>query len=1153
MRQTSDAADLLQRRAADPSASVWVAASAGTGKTKVLTDRVLTLLLSGNPPSRILCLTFTRAAAAEMANRLHRELGRWATQDDAALVRSLSALLGGAPDAPQRAKARRLFAEVLDAPGGLAIETIHAFCQSLLRRFPLEAGVVPHFELMDERAMRELLVSVREEVLARARSEPHSPLAHAVAELERRVGESRFQLMLDKIAEARRRFRALAERPGGIARGLADLAGRLGIEATASEASIVEAACQETTFDGAALRAAAEAMTVSKAKGDQKAGMDLADWLAGPANRARNFSRYLRVFFTQDGDARATIMTRGLARKQPMLEAALRAECQRLDRVRGQLAAAAQLRATAATTELALEMLRAYEAQKRHRALLDYEDLIQHSLALLQRPGVAPWVLFKLDGGLDHLLVDEAQDTSPEQWSVVERLTEEFYVGAGARERIRTVFAVGDAKQSIFSFQGADPEAFLRMRRHFAERTAQAKGEWRALALETSFRSTDAVLAAVDAVFAAEDARDGVIEPGETIRHRAHRQEHAGRVELWPLVEPPREEPAEGWLLPLEQRTEAEPAQRLAIAIAATIKGWLARGERLPARGRLIQARDIMVLVRRRGSFVGALVRAMKERGVPAAGVDRMRLTEQLAVEDMMALGHLLLLPEDDLTLATVLKGPLFNFDEDRLFALAHGRERSLWLTLLARREEDPMLRAAAETLQDLMRRADFAPPYELFSMVLGALGGRRRILARLGADAADPLDEFLAAALAYERDHPPSLQGFLHWLAAGAAEVKRDLDQGVRDEVRVLTVHGSKGLEAPIVFLPDTTAMPDRIDDLQWIKGGLPLWLAKGARMVPLATAARGEAELRRDREYRRLLYVAMTRAADRLIVCGWKQRRNQSTGCWYELVRQGLATVEGVRAQTYDLAAVAGEAIGWSGAGLLLDTPQRVFPRDDEAPPSEAELSRSLPEWAQRPPPAEPKPPKPLAPSRPLGIEPALRSPLGPDLGRRFERGLLIHRLLQNLPDLAPERRRGAAMRFLALPMHALDRETQGAILDETMAVLEHPDCAPFFVPDSAAEVPVVGLIGGQALAGQIDRLVVRPDEVLILDYKSLRPAPHSIEEVPALYLDQLASYRRAVGAIYSGRRIRAAILWTDGPRLMAIDAALLDGRLTDEPQGV
>ncbi|MGH7124953.1 MAG: UvrD-helicase domain-containing protein, partial [Stellaceae bacterium] len=497
-----------------------------------------------------------------------------------------------------------------------------------------------------------------------------------------------------------------------------------------------------------------------------------------------------------------------------------------------------------------------YERHKRSRAVLDYEDLISHSVALLERAGV-PWVMFKLDGGLDHLLIDEAQDTNPEQWRVVQALTQEFFVGEGAHDRPRTVFAVGDAKQSIFSFQGADPSAFISMRAHFAERAAEAQAGWRTVALETSFRSTDAVLQAVDAVFAQAVAADGVALDGAAIRHEPHRRGHAGRVELWPLVEPADDEAPEGWTLPVVSESAREPDQRLATVIAATIKRWLDDRERLPSRDRWIRPGDIMVLVRRRTPFIAALVRALRDRSVPVAGVDRMRLTEQLAVEDMIALGNFLLLPEDDLTLATVLKGPLFGFDEERLFALAHGRESWLWRELLRRGDEHPLYAQARGMLTELLAHADFVPPYELFAEVLGTRGGRRQLLARLGPEAEDALDEFLEAALAFEADHPPSLQGFLHWLVAGEAEVKRDLDQGM-GEVRVLTVHGAKGLEAPIVILPDTTSVPNQVDPLQWVEGGLPLWLIAGAHLlVPLAGQARCDAERRRDQEYRRLLYV--------------------------------------------------------------------------------------------------------------------------------------------------------------------------------------------------------------------------------------------------------------------------------------------------------
>jgi ATP-dependent helicase/nuclease subunit A len=1138
---TASAVDTLQREAADAASSVWVAASAGTGKTKVLTDRVLSLMLGGSPPTRILCLTFTRAAAAEMANRLHERLSRWAVLPEAELCDELVALLGRVPDRNRLDHARRLFATVLDAPGGLGIETIHAFCQSLLRRFPVEAAVPAHFQLLDERAAGELLADVREEVLAAAREGSAPELATAVATLARRVGEARFWTLLDLIAAARTRFRRLTESVGGVGEILAKLARPLDLTPTATEAAAIAEACDEQAFDGEALRRAAEAMLASQAPTDRDRGATLADWLGEPDRRIERFAAHCEIFFTKEGVARARLLSKSLATSSPAVLASLEDEMRRLDVVRARCAAAALFETTAAVTHLAIAMLRSYERLKRSRAVLDYEDLIARSVELLERPGVAPWVLFKLDGGLDHLLIDEAQDTNPEQWRVVQALTQEFFTGEGAHDRPRTVFAVGDAKQSIFSFQGADPGAFIGMRGHFAERATQAQGGWRTVALETSFRSTDAVLQAIDAVFSQPAAADGVALDGAAIRHEPHRRKHAGRVELWPLVEPTSDASPGGWVMPVAPEPVREPEQRLATLIAATIRRWLDDRERLPARDRRIRPGDIMVLVRRRTPFIAALVRALRDRAVPVAGVDRMRLTEQLAVEDMIALANFLLLPEDDLTLATVLKGPLFGFDEDRLFALAHGRNGRLWHELLRRGDEHPLHAQARGTLTELLSRADFAPPYELFAEVLGALGGRRRLLARLGPEAEDALDEFLEAALAFEADHPPSLQAFLHWLVAGETEVKRDLDRGM-GEVRVLTVHGAKGLEAPIVILPDTISVPNQVDALQWVEGGLPLWLIAGAHTtVPLAAQARGDAERRRDQEYRRLLYVAMTRAEDRLYVCGWRPNKPVSSGCWYELVRQGLAGAAGVRAEPMDFTSLAG-ADGWAGEGLVLDTPQRVAGVADRAPVDRSELQEALPAWAQVRPPPEPMPPRPLAPSRPVAIEPTVRSPLGEDQGAAYQRGRLIHRLLQSLPELPHERRAAAAERFLSLPVHGLAAEARAAIAAETLSVLQEPEFAPIFGPGSRAEVPVVGLIGDRALSGQIDRIVVTEDTVLVVDYKTLRPAPASEAEIPALYLDQLAAYVAAVQAIYPGKSVRAALLWTDGPRLMSVSAERL-----------
>ncbi|HJU19721.1 MAG TPA: UvrD-helicase domain-containing protein, partial [Stellaceae bacterium] len=680
--------------------------------------------------------------------------------------------------------------------------------------------------------------------------------------------------------------------------------------------------CAGGDLDG--LRAAAAALAAGSAT-DSGRGTIIARWCEAAEARSDLIDFYAAAFLTDKGEIRKTLITKAAAAAAECKAAAiLAAEAERVKTFLEARAAGEVLAATTALVDLGAALLDRYDRQKRREGRLDYDDLVLKTLDLLQAQGVAPWVLYKLDGGIDHILIDEAQDTNPEQWRIVAALAEEFFAGEDPRGRKRTVFAVGDAKQSIYGFQRTDPQAFLDMRQHFEWRVNAARQQWLTLPLELSFRSAAPVLAAVDAIFRQPQAQDGVVLDGAEIRHLAARSGQAGLVELWPPIAPdPEEEPQ----LPFARQRLLPPSARLAAAIAATIRRWLDTGERLPARDREIRPGDVMVLVRRRNAFLGELLRALKQRQIPVAGADRLVLTQQLAVQDLIALGRFLLLPEDDLNLATVLKGPLFGIDEESLFDLAHGRgAESLWSRLRARAAADPRLREIAERLSALLARADFVPPYELYAEILGAGGGRRAVLERLGPEAADPVEEFLSLALAYEREHVPSLQGFLHWLATGETEVKRDFAARERDEVRILTVHGAKGLEAPIVFLPDTMQVPSPRADLVWTrKEGVPLWRPRGNLSVPSHDREREALRRREMQEYRRLLYVALTRAQDRLYVCGWETQKKAPEYCWYALCRAGLKTI----AAPFDFD--AGDLLGrdgWRGTGFVLTGGQSAVP---------------------------------------------------------------------------------------------------------------------------------------------------------------------------------------------------------------------------------
>jgi len=1127
----------LQRQvtAADPERSVWVSANAGTGKTWVLINRILRLLLAGVEPTRILCLTFTKAAAAEMANRLNERLGKWSVMSGPDLVRDLENLTLGTPDDETLTTARRLFAMTLDTPGGLKIRTIHSFCESLLGRFPIEAGLAPHFSVVDERIAGELRAEARDRLMAGA-GRSNGGLDAAFAALAGMVDEAGFRRVMNELDAERHRFAAMLQHWRGIDGVDAALRRHLSLGPEDSVDSLIAAGAG---LDREGLRRAVTALA-GGSKTDQARGQAIRGWLDGNSG---SFADYRSQFINKDGSAKAKLATKAVEGADPGAIEFLLDEQQRLVDLDDRLKGLRAIEATRVLLNIGAALIATYETLKTERALLDYDDLILKARDLLA-DGRVSWVHYKLDGGIDHILVDEAQDTSPQQWDVIAALADEFYAGMGAgddeRDLERTVFAVGDPKQSIYSFQGADPARFAAIRTFFREQAGGAREQWDEIELALSFRSVWTVLGAVDRVFEPDSARDGLGEPERSIRHLSSRDGQAGLIEVWPPLVPDEVAEEDPWDAPLDQISAKSPAFRLAERIAETIGGWLASGEILESAGRSIEAGDIMILIRTRGRFAEEMVRQLKQRRIPVAGSDRMVLTDQIAVMDLIAAGRFALLPDDDLNTAIVLKSPLGGLEDDDIFRLAHGRAGTVWTSLLAKRGEDRRFETAAGRLEAWMKRADFQPPFEFYSELLGADGGRRHLLSRLGPDADDPIDEFLNLALAFERDHAPSLEGFLHWVETGGTQIKRDLEHG-GGEVRVMTVHGAKGLQSNIVFLPDTCSLPDtRLGTrLYWAEpdaAPLVLWPAVKDNEGALCRELAGEKTAEAAREYRRLLYVAMTRAKDRLYVCGWEGKRARPAGCWYDLIEAGITSMPN-----------AEEARLADGTTVIrVRSSQETQADQAKMERAGATADTDLPAFAAVPPMPEPAPPVPLAPSRPAGDEPPVQPPFEPGAENRFRRGLLIHRLLEVLPALEPSQQEAAAIKFLGQAGHRLSKSEQADIAAETLRVLADTQFSDLFGPDSLAEVPLTGQVGdgeaGGVISAQIDRLVVTEDAVLIVDYKTNRPPPITADGVPEAYRRQMAAYTRALAGVFPERRIRAFLLWTDGPSIMEIPDEIL-----------
>ncbi|NVD44227.1 double-strand break repair helicase AddA [Qipengyuania atrilutea] len=1127
-----------QLDAVDPRESVWLSASAGTGKTQVLSARVLRLLLRPDTrPEEILCLTFTKAGAAEMAVRVNDVLARWVRLPAERLGRELAHI--GAPATPESlARARSLFASVLDCPGGgLRIDTIHAFAQYLLASFPEEARLAPGTRAMEDRERDLLSRQVLGEMLAEAERTGDEATLGTIADLSRRKGADTVLGWLMRCAGAHDLWTgagAWSPPMGGRARRL------LGLSAEARREDAA-ALCEDDSFAASELNhALAIARDWNTATG-RKAADFTSHWLAlDPAGRLAELDGFYGTALTKTGTPLAA-----LVKRDPNYGDAMGAVAKSLGRVRSYCALVDLADYLAPMLELGRTFSLRWEEAKAREGLIDFDDQIRRAAQLLTQKEMAPWIRYKMDRRFDHVLIDEAQDTNADQWAIVFALIDDFYDGLAAHEgKARTIFTVGDYKQAIFGFQGTSPENFEVAKTRVAKRMGEAavnaadlRGgpdarSLREYGLGQSFRTSAPVLDFVDKAIAAIGSeafglpREAEPHVGET---------RPGLVTLWNTVSAPEgsddeddEGGEQGWL----SRHDRQMAERIARQVAR----WMKDGFPLHKGGaRNAGPGDVMVLVRKRRELASLIVARLYAYGVPVAGVDRLRLGNPLAVKDLMAVLRFAAQPLDDLNLAALLVSPLIGWSQEDLLRLAY-RPANVRLWEHLRTSEDAQASETAAALREILRRADYETPQALLHYVLvGPPNGRRRLIERLGREAGDPIDELLNAANAYASSHVASLQGFIQWFDAGDGELKREAGEG-GDQVRVMTVHGSKGLQAPIVILADAAGRPSAPGALalredvpgQYAPNIVPLpGLSKDQR-VGLVAAAHEAAARAEMQEHWRLLYVAMTRAEEALFIGGSLSPREKGEAhedSWYARLRP----LFGEDALEDDI---------WGGRWEFGVKPEPVSDGASKA----STLALALPEWARRPVGEEPRPPRPLAPSAMGEFEPA-DPPLAADrLAIAARCGVLIHALLERLPAVAADRREEAARAWLARQADDLGEDTRAEIARSALGVIAEPDFADVFGRDALAEVPFSAIVGGQVVAGTVDRLLVTPTKITVVDFKTARRPPETLADIPDATVMQMAAYVAALEAIYPGREVAAAVLYTQTPQLFPLPAEML-----------
>ena len=802
----------LQQQASDPDYSIWVSASAGTGKTKILTDRFLRLLIKGVNFQNILCLTFTNAASVEMQLRISNKLKIFSLCDSKQLEQELFLMSGQKPLALELENAKNLYSKLLDNNEPLNIYTIHAFCQKILKTFPVEAGITPEFQILEETQLQDIFLKIRNEIYL---SDEHNDL---IKTLLNRFHEITLQDIFSEIIDQKIKFKKL--------------------------------------FTHKTIPAEIHNKRLALSE------------LNNIYDKVKNlFIDYnieiepKELFFTKDGKKRKSLLSKELTQKHPKLLLELEKLTSQIYKLDEEYRIEELEYHTNLLSKLAYILLEKYEKFKEANNLLDYDDLIYHTEKLLQNKAIHEWLLHKLESEIDHILVDEAQDTSRDQWNIITTLITEF------NRPDSSIFIVGDDKQSIYSFQGADLANFNLVNEKLQTNLAKANKKFKNITLEYSYRSCGEILQFTHQVFKYIKAHYPTLFISDNPVISAFRT-NKGSVTVWSLVTSEKQEEL-FWALPQDYANALSSADLLIKKIVSFIKEKIASKEILPSTGNPISEKDFMILVRKRDEFSNNLIKELNKTDLKVEASDKVNLKEHLPIMDLISVAKFILLPYDDLNLAALLKSPIIGISEQQLYELLMNKnDESLWENLSSHTDIYNRLTSFIELYQK-------STLDNFFNLIVNTLN--------LHVD--DMVNELLTLSNNYANDMDNSLQSFIAWFENNDIWIKRDMEHS--DKIRVMTVHGSKGLEAPIVILCDSTTLPINGSKFIWHDNG-DMSFSANAADTPKFLQELKEAEKLKDlQEYIRLLYVAMTRAKNHLIICGFSNKSNIPENCWYKMTK--------------------------------------------------------------------------------------------------------------------------------------------------------------------------------------------------------------------------------------------------------------------------
>ncbi|WP_341821376.1 UvrD-helicase domain-containing protein [Wolbachia endosymbiont (group A) of Myopa testacea] len=1117
----------MRKNAINPNFSVWVNASAGTGKTKILIDRVLRLLLENK--RNILCLTFTNAAANEMENRVHSILSKWAICSESVLIADLEQLdffpmssqCSTRENKDYLTRARRLFSELENL--GLTIQTIHAFCYKLISNFPIEAGIAPNCTLSECKELHSIIFNkvlhnetVQDNINLIATEIDENKLRDLLYTLciKRSISENDSEYIKDKLSAPDEIHDLQSETTEHIKR-LAEILSE-GSKRDQSYSAMLYDWCDSTK--PSVIPTSLPVIQVADTGIQKKRSVDssVTRW------NDTKVENLVKVFLKSESNEKKSILsiaTKGTLEKFRDAEQIIESVQNVVFTHIKDMNSYQIFKRTSSLLGIFKVYVDLYSSEKSKNALIDYNDIIGLATNLLSNPNYKDWILFNLDQKIDHILVDEAQDNSISQWKIITNLCDEFFAG---NDEKRTLFVVGDVKQSIYRFQGANPHLFNYMQQYFHTKTGGR--DWISCQLEKSFRSTPEVLMLVDRIF--NNFRAEISFVDNEIKHVPHRENDQGYIEIWPALPKCKEKEQRALQIPLTCRENYIITDRLlAQTIANRIHNWLNEGRILVAKDRHIEPRDIVILVRQRNVLVDYIISELKKANVPVVGRDYFRIMDYIAVQDLIALAEFLLLQANDLAFANALKSPLFNFTEDDLFNIAYDRkEHSLW-----ERIQDYSVVIYSE-LNYLINLSRIESPLALFTHILRT--GKKKFAARLGLECFEVLDEFMNLVLQFEN---PSLQAFVQWIKENNPEIKNDM-QSERNAVRIMTIHKSKGLQAPIVFLVDTNTVPRNSESIIFDGTEVPFWCGKNNNAY--CDQVKREKKLEDYNEYLRLLYVALTRAEDELYILS---KEPVQKGSWYDLITQYGEPYEKKQAYLQPIFKEKVEVLCVNANYPYIYKKRDYFDVPVISLPPNLSMSFQCLTLESSKKEGEPA----SATHSPVSFQhlmlesrekeawiPVSRTGMtnsgtgmtesSAETKDSYTRGLIIHSILQYMPKIEKERRKNWVRKYLD---NINTSEDKDEIYSKILAFNEK--YGYLFDLEGKSEITLSGIIDGEPVLVRLDRLCITQDKAIIIDYKSHRNVSVSLlNEIKK----QMLTYKTLVHEIYPNKQVECVVIWVE-----------------------